>query len=148
MMISPRIVGASVSCAILLCALISGCGDRGYKGDKRFPLTGKVTFDGVPVDNGIISFKSESGSEKEKPAGGVITNGTYSVPEGQGVIAGTYQVEIRWSRPTGKQFMDKNDTGAMVDEVKQVIPKKYNEVTELRAKVGNGSTNFDFDLKP
>lgn len=145
---SLRVASVSVCWTVLLCTLMTGCGDRGYKGDKRYPLTGKVTFDGVPVDNGIISFKSESGSEKEKPAGGVISNGTYSVPEGQGVIAGTYQVEIRWSRPTGKQFKDTNDTGAMIDEVKQVIPAKFNDVTELRAKVGTGSTKFDFDLKP
>ncbi|MBI1346484.1 hypothetical protein GC163_09360 [bacterium] len=135
--------------AIMLCALTIGCGGKAYDGAKRFPLSGKVTFDGEPVDGGTISFNpaTENATDKQRPSGGVITAGEYSIPEGQGVNAGTYQVEIRWSRPTGKQFKDTQDTGEMIDETKQVVPAKYNTVTELRAEVGTGSTTFDYDLK-
>lgn len=35
----------------------------------------------------------------------------------------------------------------MIDEVKQVIPDKYNAVAELRAEVTSTDNKFDFDLQ-
>ncbi len=134
-------------CALLFFGVIAGCGSKGYDGEKRFPLSGTITFNGEPVDGGVIRFIGESGTDKERPAGGVITGGKYEIPEGQGVNAGTYQVEVRWSKPTGKQIKDSGDTGEMIDVTEQVIPSKFNEVTELRAEVSGTSTTFDFDLK-
>ncbi len=131
----------------VLCTFMLGCGSKAYDGDKRFAVSGNVTFDGEPVDGGIIRFVSESASGKERVSGGVITAGKYSVDEGQGPNAGKYQVEIRWSKPTGKQVKDTQDTGAMIDVVKEAIPSKFNEVTELRAEVSGTKTKFDFDLK-
>lgn len=134
-------------CVLLVLGFIAGCGSKGYEGAKRYPLSGTVTFNGEPVDGGIIRFIGESGTDKERPAGGVISGGKYEIPEGQGVNAGTYQVEIRWSKPTGKKIKDTGDTGEMIDVTQQVIPSKFNEVTELRAEVSGTSTTFDFDIK-
>jgi len=122
---------------------LTGCGsDPPYKGPQRFPLSGKVTFDGMPVDGGTISF---IGPGKSNPSGGSISSGTYEVPEDRGANADTYRVEIHWLKPTGEKVKDE-DTGGMVDVVKEVIPAKYNTQTQLKADVKEGNTKFDFDL--
>jgi hypothetical protein len=123
-----------------------GCGGGGGAShkDKRFPLSGKVTLDGTPVDGGTITFQVQG--ENQRPAGGRILNGEYSVPEDSGANEGTYRVEIRLPKPTGKQRKDE-DTGEMVDIVQEAIPKKYNDASELKAEVGPGKTEFNFDLQ-
>lgn len=127
--------------SITMLALV-GCGKEApYTGAKRFPVKGKVTFDGEPIDGGTISFIQQD--EKSRPAGGPIANGEYSVPEEQGPNAGSYRVEIRWLKPTGQKRKDE-DTGEMIDVVKQVIPIKFNDQSILTAEVGEGKTEHDF----
>jgi hypothetical protein len=138
-----------LACALLLGLGLLGCGgETPYKGEKRYAVQGSVSFNGEPVDQGMISFVGESGDPtKQFTAGGPIYGGKYSIEENRGPNAGKYQVLIRWSRPTGKKRKDP-DSGEMVDETKEVIPSKYNTVTELRADIsGSGSNTFDFDLK-
>jgi hypothetical protein len=131
--------------------LYAGCGGGAseYEGPKRYALSGKVTLDGELVDGGTISFRpTAEGTEGPRVTGGVITAGEYKVEEAQGANLGTYQVEIHWSRPTGEKVLDASDTGEMIDKVKQVIPAKYNENTELRADVTDDPEKnvFNFDL--
>lgn len=123
---------------------ISGCGSEpAYKGPQRFALSGKVTLDGAPVDGGTISFLSMA--PKANPSGGPISAGTYTVPEERGANAEMYRVEIRWLKPTGEKVKD-DDTGGMIDVVKEVIPAKFNTQTELKADVKADKTTFNFDL--
>ena len=131
-----------MSLATVVLAL-TGCGSEpAYQGPQRIPLSGKVTFDGVPMDGGTISFIAVG---KGNPAGGPITAGTYSVSEEQGANAGSYRVEIRWLKPTGEKVKD-DDTGGMIDVVKQVIPAKFNEQSELKADVSADKKTFDFAI--
>ena len=125
-----------------------GCGgEAAYKGDRRYAVQGTVKYNDQPVSSGMISFIGETGDNaKQFATGGPILDGKYSIESNKGPNAGKYQVIVRWSKPTGKKRKD-SDTGEMIDEVKEVIPKKYNEVTELRAEIGGGSNTFDFDLK-
>ncbi|OYW15607.1 MAG: hypothetical protein B7Z55_14955 [Planctomycetales bacterium 12-60-4] len=123
-----------------------GCGQTApYTGETRFPVQGKVTFNGEPVNGGTIAFIQQD--EKSRPAGGPIVNGTYRVTENQGPNASTYRVEIRWLKPTGAKRKD-DDTGEMVDVVKEVIPKRFNDQSELSASVSHEKLDFNFDLKP
>jgi|EndMetStandDraft_5_1072996.scaffolds.fasta_scaffold112026_2 hypothetical protein len=136
-----------LACALLLGVGLLGCGGEApYKGDKRYAVQGTVSFNGEPVHNGMIVFAGESDPTKQFTGQGIILDGKYSIEEGKGPNGGKYQVLVRWSKPTGKTRKDP-DTGETVDVVKEVIPKKYNEVTELRADVGAGSTTFDFKLE-
>src|SRR5262245_54352242 len=89
----------------LLALASAGCSRGNYSGARRFPLTGKVTFDGQPVDWGSISFLPESGGT-QRVAGGLIENGAYAVSEEQGANAGRHRVEIRWLKKTGKKYKD------------------------------------------
>ncbi len=122
----------------------SGCGPgRDYEGPSRFPLSGKVVYDGKPIDGGSISFIPLT--ESNRVSGAQIIEGAYAVPEPKGANSGEYRVEIRWPQPTGKKYKDP-DTLEMLSEFKESIPKKYNEQSELTATVSESSTRFDFDL--
>jgi len=122
-----------------------GCGpDRPYEGASRFSLTGKVTFDGKPVDGGSISFIPTT--ESNRVSGAPISQGIYTVPEEKGANAGEYRVEIRWPQPTGKKYKDP-DTLEMLSEFKESIPKKHNEQSDLKVEVSEANRTFDFDLK-
>jgi hypothetical protein len=129
-------------CCLFL--VLAGCGSQSYKGPKRYPLTGKVSYDGQPIDWGSISFLPKSG--EQRVSGGLIENGQYSVSEEQGANAGEHRVEIRWLKLTGKKYRDR-DSGEMVDERKEALPPRFHADSTLTAEVGKNQTNFDFDLK-
>jgi hypothetical protein len=128
-----------------LALVLAGCSQRDYTGARRFALTGKVTYDGQPVDWGSISFLPKAGGE-QRVSGGLIENGTYTVPEEQGANAGEYRVEIRWLKRTGTKYRDP-DSGEMLDERKEALPPRFHARSELTAEVSAAQTSFDFHLK-
>ncbi len=131
--------------SVLVCTALAGCGERGYTGDQRFPLSGKVTVDGQPMEHGLISFLPQG--EGGRVAGGPITAGMYSVPEEMGATAGQYKVQINWNKPTGKKVLDVDTREPIMDETKEGLPPKYHKSTELTADVSADTTTFDFDLQ-
>src|SRR5687767_14946786 len=96
----PRLIDpiSNPRCAILLLALLStvvGCGQ------STLTVRGNVTYDGKPVEDGVISFDPV---DKNAPTmGGKITNGAYSVTAPK-EAAGKKIVRITASRKTGKQY--------------------------------------------
>lgn len=133
----------SWACGCLVLA-IAGCSSRDYPGPKRFPLTGKVAYNGTPVDFGSISFLPKDG--EQRVSGGLIENGNYTVSEAQGANAGQYRVEIRWNKLTGKKYRDP-DSGEMLDERKEALPPRFHAQSELSVEVTEKQTRFDFELK-
>ena len=131
-------------CLCIAVALL-GCSRQEYSGAKRYPLSGRVTYDGQPVDLGSISFLPIDGGE-QRVSGGYIENGAYSVPEPQGANAGKYRVEIRWQKSTGKQIKDQH-SGESTDQRVEGLPAKFHTKSELTADVSAKQTKFDFDLK-
>lgn len=123
---------------------VAGCG-RDYPGPKRYPISGRVSYDGEPIDMGTISFlPADAGSQCV--SGGQILDGVYSVAEGRGANAGAYRVEIRWSKKTGKKYFD-SFSQQMEDERKEGLPPRFHKDSNLTAEVSASNTNFDFDLK-
>lgn len=131
--------------AVAIAAAASGCNQRNYPGPKRYPLSGKVSYEGQPIDFGSISFLP-SGEGTQRVSGGLIENGVYSVPEDQGANAGKHRVEIRWRKMTGKKRRDP-DSGEMYDERSEGLPPRFHSESELTADVSATQTTFDFDLK-
>ncbi len=123
---------------------LGGCG-REYDGPKRYPLSGKVSYDGEPVDVGTISFLPAGGADLHI-SGGEIVNGAYSVPEERGANAGNYRVEIRWSKKTGQKYFDA-DLQLENDARQEGLPPRFHEKSELTADVSAAQTTFDFHLK-
>jgi hypothetical protein len=132
-------------CLAGLCVALVGCGEAEYEGPQRLPLSGKVTYDGEPIDLGSIAFLPADG-DKQRVSGGEIIDGSYSVPEARGANAGKYNVQIRWQKQTGRQVRDPG-TGELVDERKEGLPAKFHDESELTAEVSASQTTFDFHLK-
>jgi hypothetical protein len=123
-----------------LLLMLMGCGGP----DKRAEIRGMVRLDGKPLATGTISF-TPTEANPGPSSGGTIADGEYVVPRSQGVAIGTNTVRIRSTQPTGRKTMLR--PGEMIDEWKQIIPPKYNDLSEIVCTVGPGSNQVDFDLE-
>lgn len=135
----------TISTAALLC-LFSGCGRD--DGPATYQVSGTVTLDGKPVEDGQIVFRAVGGTDKAYA--GKVTNGTFSFPS----TAGQKQVEISsLQEATAKKGMIGGISGDPVSPenpavvVTEKIPARYNAQTTLTADVTSGGPNkFDFEL--
>lgn len=114
----------------ILATLLIGCG-------KPAPniVSGSVTMNGTPVEQGEIMFLPSDG--KGTVAAGPIVNGAYSME----CQPGDKSVKIT---ATKEQGIAPDGLPNYVS----YIPAKYNTKTTLTAKVAAGNKDkFDFDLK-
>lgn len=128
--------------AALALVLAAGCG--GESGPARLPVSGRVTLDGQPLSTGAITFLP---SGPGHAVGGRIEDGTFSLGRPEGPGPGSYKVEIVSVQPTGKQVTSPDDPTATIEEVRDVIPPRYNLATTLLVEVKPEETNiYQFDL--
>jgi len=115
---------------------LSGCGDA------RPSVTGKVTLDGSPLPDAIISFMPES--EEGAPSfGRTDGQGNYTLQESQeagGAAVGKYTVRITTYRD-GQPEVD-----PPIPRVPEKVPPRYNLDTELTEEVKPGENVFNFPL--
>lgn len=111
---------------------MSGCGSHTHE------VSGTVTFDGVPISEGRISFVPEGSGPG---GGGAITNGSYSaaVPPGKAKVQITASKVMKL--PAGEKGMY-----GKTEEMRDYIPSKYNSDTELKADI-TGPSKLNFELK-
>jgi hypothetical protein len=115
--------------------LMFGCGPE----LSGRPVSGVVTFQGKPLENGSIQFYPAEGQPTF--SGGNIENGQYRLPAEFGLAPGKYTVRI--NSPEGNAAADSLE---MVD-VKERIPAKYNTESTLSADVKeSGENRFDFQI--
>ena len=129
---------------LLATGSIALCGCFGSGDDiDRVVVSGTVTYNGAPVDDGSIRFVPKYGTSA--PVSGVaIVNGQYKIEMRGGVPVGTHRVEIRSFRKLEKQYPDQPD--AMVPK-DQLLPDKYNVESELEREIPTGkSLTLDFSL--
>lgn len=127
-----HLVGA---CAVA--GLLTGCG--GGDGPETHRVTGQVTFDGQPVEDGRITFRKTGGDGKSFST--EIKGGGYDLETEPGPMA----VEITASRLIPGKFDNSNGTPEPVGEM--YVPKKYNAATTLAAEVTpSGPNEFPFTL--
>jgi hypothetical protein len=132
--------------SLLACLLLaSGCGD----GTGRHAISGRVLFQGQPLDEGSIMFLPKS--PELSPSGAPIARGEYKVPKSHGLAAGTYEVRVSsGERGTDvRKEMDPEQAGGEPYPIaRERIPPRYNTKSELRIEVKDGGPfTFDFDLK-
>src|SRR6266849_6443663 len=93
--------GRLLALAGLMCLLV-GCG--GVSGKPMSKVTGSVTYDGTPVEDGTISFNPASNAGT--PASATVVNGTYVAV----VAIGKYQVmvarNVKWAGGAGQMSME------------------------------------------
>ena len=136
---------ARVALAFSLLGAVIGCG--GGDSDGRHAVSGTVTVDGAPVQEGNVNFQPVAQSTTS--AGAVISNGTYSVPQEGGLLPGKYRVEIYAPVPgTGGTLAEGALPGEELPEAEELIPPEWNTKSEQTIEVKpEGPFEFDFDIK-
>jgi len=114
--------------------VLAGCG-----GERRYELTGTVTYGGQPVERGEISFDpTEPG---EAPEGGPILDGRFRVEVGPGKKI----VRIRGSRPLPPEQQDSPEMGLLYEDY---IPARHNTESTREVEITpGGQREFTFDLR-
>ena len=138
----PRIrVNLCFTCGFALAFVsVTGCGPSDPL--ARYTVTGKVAYQGQPVEEGTITFEDPTaGQVNSSPLG---AGGAYSVE----LPAGDFQVSV--SPPLVETKAGPDSPGDMAPKKVANIPKKYwvQETSGLSAKVERDKKLFDFDLKP
>lgn len=151
----------SIALALPLAMVLSGCGDDTGLA-KRYPVSGKVTYKGVPLEKGLISFIP--GDPNGRAATGQIENGSYTLmtqDPGDGAFPGQYSVTVAAKTAdftkAGADAKKKGATSAYIPQdftakankdAKNAVPDKYGLPTSspLKADVKSSSNKFDFDL--
>ena len=118
--------------ALLAVLLLSGCG----KSEKKYTLTGTVTYQGKLVERGSVSFVPvEAGKHSD---GAEIVDGKYTCE----VTPGEKIVRITGSRQVPPP---KGDNPSLV-LYEDFIPSKFNRESELQIDV-TGAQTKDFQLE-
>lgn len=130
---------------VLLIGAMSGCGGDDPLG--RRAVSGIVTLDEVPLEEGSISFEPMDGGRTS--SGGVIRNGRYVIARDQGLPPGKYRVEIHavkpgtgMKRPPGGGIGSETGTPAV-----ELIPPGWNQRSEHFVEVtASSSAEFNHEI--
>lgn len=125
----------SGSFVLMLC--LAGCGGNG-----PIDISGTVTFSGQPLEKGNIAFLPSKGDGPT--AATIITNGKYAVR----VALGSKRVKIEGFRILGKKQLYRGSPDSpMIDDLKQILPDKYNSKSTLTSEITSGKSDYDFSLE-
>ena len=141
--------------AILVVGALIGCGSRPADKFNRAAVEGQVTLDDAPLAEGDILFIPLAGGTM---AGGKIKDGKYKLARHEGPTVGPNRVEIRSVQATGRIIespVTPEGDGAPGDnkvmEHKELVPKRYNNESELKFDVqpdAVNSANFKLESPP
>ena len=130
-----------------ICVVLATCLGCGNKGPRRAAVTGQVTLDGRPIDEGVIQFLPVEGTVGPE-TGGVIENGRYDIPQDRGVVVGKCRVELRASKKTGRKIQDPTGRpGTLTDEYKEVFPPSSNTNSTLVREIKDDLNTLDFNIR-
>jgi hypothetical protein len=129
----------------LLFILLSGCQSEKAK------VSGKIFFQGVPIETGKISFDSIDGNAQG--SSGEIIEGKYELKNNQALGKGFMVVRIWGFKKTGKKIIPPvgapgiSSGGELMDEIQMYIPSEFNTSSKQIVEIKLGEDNvFDFDL--
>jgi hypothetical protein len=152
MFASHRVFSRSI--LFIIAVLLAGCSDP-YAG--RIEVTGTVTLEGQPLNDGTIMFFPLD--QQDTRGGAPILNGAYVIPRQQGLKPGKYLVRLTAgdgktiARVGGRQ--DKNPPkeqaaapGGSTNIVSMDrIPEEWNIRSKQEREVkADGVNRFDFDI--
>lgn len=136
---------------LLLLVVAAGCGGGGGLNAPTGTVSGKVTINGAPLGNAMITFVGENNGDTASAQ--LASDGSYSLKYGTGfsVPAGDYRVAFSSSNPNAPA-PNPSDLMANPDKFKPTttIPDKYLDAKNsgLIAVVKPGSnSDVNFDLK-
>lgn len=125
----------SVLCLVVICAMV-GCSG----GERRYRLSGSVTYKGAPVPEGYIVFEPDgSKGNQGGPGRAKILDGKYdtSLDDSVGVLGGPHVIRI--------SGFDKKITGASAAEV--ALPKSLFTDYTISEDLPKQESTKDFTVK-
>lgn len=126
-------------------AMLPGCSKSGTQ-----EVSGVVMFDGSPLAEGQIEFIPIKPT-RGPTAGAAIQNGEFEVPAVANglIVGGVYKVSISAMVGSGKFTRNPVAPGGKSETLKELLPPRYNEKSELQITVSaNADENkHDFQLK-
>jgi hypothetical protein len=118
-------------------AAVAGCG-----GNAPVSISGLVTVDDRPLDRGKIDFEPADG--RGTTAAAVIRDGRYQCES----MPGIKKVRITGGKVIGQRpFTPGNPASPMVEEIKSLVPARYNTETTLSCEIVRGTASYDFRLE-
>lgn len=132
--------------------LVIGCGEAG---PERISVSGEVTYNGDPIEDGEIAFFPDEGTSAP-PSSAPITEGKYKLPPQWALVPGTYRVAIRSYRVSLQSKMlpggglDRPPTSGGIEHKEQLLPAKFNTKSTLEpltVQSGQGAIEQNYDLK-
>lgn len=130
--------------ALAMFSPVSGCGS--VSKTKRI-VQGEVTYQDQPVAQGRLLLLPEP--DTNAPTSGAnISDGKFRIDARDGVMLGTYKVEIFAYNPNAASAAGPGDSN-YVGELEQYLPARFNSESELQLTVepGSGPQSHDFALK-
>jgi hypothetical protein len=120
-----------------------GCGPT----SDRLPVSGVVTLDGIPLDDGSIRFSSTG--EKLVATGTLIRAGEFSIPAEKGLPPGTYRLEITSPDNNAAPVVYRDASGAPgIPTQPERIPPEFNMNSQKTVDVTvEGDNHFEFAIQ-
>ena len=150
-----RLLAISSGACVLVA--VAGCGDSTGL-DKRFPISGTVSYKGAPVETGAIQFMPDD-QDSGRAATGTIEDGEYYLTtaiDGDGALPGGYKVTITSRDVDYEKAMGgvsggspkQDDVAAAISDAKSLVPSKYSlpSTSGLTYTVEGSDSNVDFEL--
>ena len=146
----------------LLTLLLGGCG--GVERPPMGQVSGKVTYQGKPLEVGEVVFNPVSGETETtgQPASGALGSGGYyrlsTFDDGDGAVVGDHIITIKSSEVIRSAKPSKNDTEGIQTPgpdgklsymtLKSRVPKRYANPMKsgLRRTVKEGKNEVDIEL--
>lgn len=112
---------------------------------NRRAVSGTVTLDGTPLQQGAVSFTPQQ--QGGVASGAVIESGQYSIPAEKGLSKGKYLVAIT-SAQSGSAAQEAMPGDATPAEATEQIPEEWNTKSTQTVEVGDDiACTFNFDIK-
>ena len=105
---------------------------------------GSVSYQGRSVESGTIILHGEGG---KCIVSGEIVDGQFDITAEQGLVPGNYRVEIYANEKTGRTIPDPDDAGTTIQETRQILPERYNSLTELTREIDPTTDELVFELE-
>lgn len=134
----------------LLCLLVlAGC--KAPNPEGREDVTGKITLNGKPLENGYIIFQPDAAQSAMQGdgGGGPVNAGEYHLTGQFGIKPGEYTVVLRqaidYDAKTGEPATLETSLGDTVPC--QMLPAEFNRASKIRFTVVKGKKNvFDYEI--
>ena len=139
-------VGHRAMIVVLGCLLLFGCSRRGY---ELAPVSGRVTLDGRPLADVMVSFQprqADNSSPGPGSFGQTDAEGRYTLrtiePDAEGAVVGTHIVRLKSKPPPEDRRDDRGPVG-----FKEVVPRQWRDVGQTFDVPAEGTDQADFHLK-